>query len=124
MHRADRARSRLRCRSDPSRCAYGGRPRAEFLAGTLRLAERFRLPLLLPRWIETYLGVLRMGELDARPFADPARHPWVAPIDRFAMTPGHAPGGAEAAHRHLLEGLEAGMTYARSTPMSRATSRR
>lgn len=103
----------LACGVDPTHLDthMGAALAPEFLAGTLRLAERFRLPLLLPRRIETYLGVLRMGELDARPFADAARHPWVAPIDRFAMTPGHAPGGAEAAYRHLLEGLEAGVTY-------------
>lgn len=83
----------------------------EFLAGTLRLAERFRLPLLLPRRIGTYLSVLRMGELDARLYATLADHPWVAPIDAFAMTPGHAPGGAEAAYRLLLEGVGPGVTY-------------
>jgi predicted glycoside hydrolase/deacetylase ChbG (UPF0249 family) len=83
----------------------------EFLTGTLRLAERFQLPLLLPRRIETYLGVLRMGALDASIFADAARHPWVAPIDRFAMTPGHAPSRAEETYRHLLDTLAPGVTY-------------
>jgi predicted glycoside hydrolase/deacetylase ChbG (UPF0249 family) len=83
----------------------------EFLPGTLRLAERFRLPLLLPRRIDTYLGVLRMGELDAAVYAASALHPWVARIDAFAMTPGHAPGAAEPAYRALLEGLRPGVTF-------------
>lgn len=83
----------------------------EFLAGTLRLAERFRLPLLLPRRIETYLSVLRTGEVDRRIYGEFADHPWVAPIDTFAMTPGHAPGEAEAAYRALLEGIGPGITY-------------
>jgi predicted glycoside hydrolase/deacetylase ChbG (UPF0249 family) len=83
----------------------------EFLPGTLRLAERFRLPLLLPRRIETYLAMLRMGELDARHYADAAPHRWVAPIDSFAMTPGHAPGDAESAYRRLLDTLAPGVTY-------------
>jgi hypothetical protein len=83
----------------------------EFLAGTLRLAERFRLPLLLPRRIATYLAVLRLGALDPGVYAGLADHPWVAPIDAFAMTPGHAPGAAEAAYRALLEGLGAGTTF-------------
>jgi hypothetical protein len=83
----------------------------EFLAGTLRLAEQYRLPLLLPRRMETYLGVLRMGEIDPRVYADVAGHPWTAPIDAFAMTPGHAPGDAEIAYRRLLDDLGPGVTY-------------
>lgn len=83
----------------------------EFLPGTLRLAERFRLPLLLPRRMDTYLGVLRMGELDPAVYAALARHPWVAPIDAFAMTPGHAPGAAEPAYLALLEDLGPGVTF-------------
>lgn len=83
----------------------------EFLPGTLRLAERHRLPLLLPRRMETYLSVLRMGEVDARPYAEATAHPWIAPIDAFAMTPGHAPGAAEPAYRALLEGLGPDTTF-------------
>ena len=103
----------LACGIDPTHLDthMGAALAPEFLAGTLRLAERFRLPLLLPRRIETYLAVLRMGELDAHLYADAARHPWVAPISSFAMTPGHAPGDAESAYHHLLGTLAPGVTY-------------
>ncbi len=103
----------LACGIDPTHLDthMGAAVAPEFLAGTLRLAERFRLPLLLPRRIETYLGVLRMGELDARRYAEAAGHPWVAPIDSFAMTPGHAPRDAESAYRTLLDALAPGVTY-------------
>lgn len=103
----------LACGLDPTHLDthMGAALAPEFLAGTLRLAERFRLPLLLPRRIETYLAVLRMGELDPQVYAGLAGHPWVAPIDAFAMTPGHAPGEAEAAYRALLGALGPGATY-------------
>jgi len=79
----------------------------ELLPATLRLAERFRLPLLLPREIGSYLGVLRMGAVDPAIYAPPAA---TSPIDRFAMTPGHAPGEAESAYRRLLDVRE-GTTF-------------
>jgi hypothetical protein len=103
----------LACGLDPTHLDthMGAALAPEFLAGTLRLAERFRLPLLLPRRIETYLAVLRMGELDPQRYAGLAGHPWVAPIDAFAMTPGHAPGEAEAAYRAQLDDLGPGVTY-------------
>lgn len=78
----------------------------ELLPATLRLAEKFRLPLLLPRDLASYLGVLRLGEVDPAPYAAAA-----GPIDRFAMTPGHAPGAAEAAYRALLLGVGPGCTF-------------
>lgn len=103
----------LACGIDPTHLDthMGAALAPEFLPGTLRLAERFRLPLLLPRRIETYLDVLRMGELDAHVYAEAARHPWAAPIDSFAMTPGHAPGDAESAYRRLLDTLAPGVSY-------------
>jgi predicted glycoside hydrolase/deacetylase ChbG (UPF0249 family) len=79
----------------------------ELLPATLRLAEEFRLPLLLPREIGTYLGVLRMGTLDPAAYAAASAG---SPIDRFAMTPGHPPGEAEAAYRRLLA-VGAGTTF-------------
>lgn len=80
----------------------------ELLAATLRLAEKFRLPLLLPRRIESYLSALRLGEVDAGVYAGAGA---ASPIDGFAMTPGHAPGTAEAAYRRLLLEVGPGTTF-------------
>ncbi|MCC7281753.1 MAG: ChbG/HpnK family deacetylase [Acetobacteraceae bacterium] len=79
----------------------------ELLPATLRLAEKFRLPLLLPRDIASYLGVLRMGTIDPAPYAAASVR---SPIDRFAMTPGHAPGEADSAYRRLLD-VDEGVTF-------------
>lgn len=66
----------------------------EILPATLRLAREFRLPLLLPREIDSYLGVLRLGEVDralyAAAFAQAARD-GMPVIERFRMTPGVTP---------------------------------
>ena len=78
----------------------GAAPAPELLPATLRLAEKFRLPLLLPREIGSYLGVLRMGAVDPALYVAPSAE---SPIDRFAMTPGHASGEAETAYRRLLD---------------------
>lgn len=80
----------------------------ELLPATLRLAEKFRLPLLLPRRIESYLSVLRMGAVDAAPYLAASAN---SPIDGFAMTPGHAPGEAETAYRRLLLDVGPGTTF-------------
>ncbi len=77
----------------------------ELLDVTRALAREYRLPLLLPRRIETYLSVLRLGEVDAAAFAN------AGPIDAFAMTPGHAPGEAQAAYHALLTGVGPGTTF-------------
>jgi predicted glycoside hydrolase/deacetylase ChbG (UPF0249 family) len=77
----------------------------ELLDVTRALAREYRLPLLLPRRIDTYLAVLRLGDVDA------ARYANSGPIDAFAMTPGHAKGEAEAAYRALLTGVGPGTTF-------------
>lgn len=77
----------------------------ELLHVTRALAREYRLPLLLPRRIDTYLAVLRLGDVDA------TRYRNEGPIDAFAMTPGHAPGTVEAAYRALLTGVGPGTTF-------------
>jgi hypothetical protein len=83
----------------------------ELLDATRALASEFRLPLLLPRRIETYLGGISMGPADATRYADPG-----GPIDAFAMTLGHPEGGADSAYRAMLEGVGPGLTYVAMHP--------
>lgn len=62
----------------------------EVLPHTLALAHEYRLPLLLPREIESYLSVLRMGEVDCALYADAfaaMTEEGMPVIERFAMTP-------------------------------------
>lgn len=66
----------------------------EILPATLRLAREFRLPLLLPREIGSYLGVLKLGEVDRALYAgafEQARRDGMPVIERFTMTPGVTP---------------------------------
>lgn len=86
----------------------------ELLDITIALADAYRLPLLLPREIESYLAVLEIGP------ADPAfyRERWAevaardaAFIDRFVMTPWVASEVADATYRRMIEELTPGVTF-------------
>lgn len=77
----------------------------ELLDITRALAREYAVPLLLPRRIDTYLSVLRLGAVDAAAYANEG------PIDAFAMTPGHAPGAVEPTYRALLTGVGPGTTF-------------
>ncbi|MGG5808581.1 polysaccharide deacetylase family protein [Falsiroseomonas sp. CW058] len=66
----------------------------EILPATLRLAREYRLPLLLPRDIDSYLGVLRLGEVERGAYADAfaaIEATGMPTFDRFTMTPGVTP---------------------------------
>lgn len=84
----------------------------ELLAATLRLAQEFRLPLLLPREISSYLGVLRLGEVEEAAYAEALAQVEAMgmPIfDRFTMTPGTLPG--PDSYRPVLVPEGAGLTF-------------
>jgi len=86
----------------------------ELLPATLRIARDYRLPLLLPRDLHSYLSVLRMGEVEPGPYAEAVAafdSAGLPVFDRFAMTPGAAPDGAEAAYAALVTPAAPGLTY-------------
>src|SRR5438477_5677708 len=80
----------------------------------VRLGLEYRLPILLPREIDSYIGVLRMGEttsgiyeriiaqLDARD---------LSLFDRFRMTPEPPGRDVEATYRTMIEMLPSGATF-------------
>ena len=80
----------------------------------LRLGREYRLPVLLPRELDSYTGVLRMGEIPegihARALAqlDTAGLPV---FDRFRMTPGVPSAEADATYRTMIDGLPPGATF-------------
>ena len=85
----------------------------ELLHATIRIARDHRLPLLLPRDLSSYLGVLRMGEVDPGPYAEAVAEYDAAGLpvlDRFAMTPGVPSHEAEAAYAALVT-PPPGLTY-------------
>jgi len=84
----------------------------EVLPHTLALAREYRLPLLLPRDIDSYLGVLRMGEVDRALYADAfaaMTELGMPVIDRFAMTPS-LPVSAET-YRDIVVPEAEGLTF-------------
>ncbi|WP_372620321.1 polysaccharide deacetylase family protein [Falsiroseomonas sp.] len=86
----------------------------ELLPATLRIAREFRLPLLLPRELDSYLSVLRLGNVDAGPYAQAVAEfdaAGLPVLDRFAMTPGVPSNESEAAYAALLAPTAPGLTY-------------
>ncbi|WP_270935881.1 polysaccharide deacetylase family protein [Falsiroseomonas oryzae] len=86
----------------------------ELLPATLRIARDYRLPLLLPRDLSSYLSVLRMGEVEPGPYAEAVAELDAAGLpvlDRFAMTPGVPSEQAEAAYAGLVTPAQPGLTY-------------
>ena len=84
----------------------------ELLPATLRLAREFRLPLLLPRDIGSYLGVLRLGEVDRALYAEAfatMSDAGMPVIDRFAMTPS-LPVGPDS-YRDIVVPQAEGLTF-------------
>jgi hypothetical protein len=79
-----------------------------------QLGRDYRLPIVLPRELDSYTGVLRMGEIPAGLYA-----PIVAGLDaaglpvfdRFRMTPGVPEAEVEAAYREIIETLPPGATF-------------
>ncbi|MBP8294764.1 MAG: ChbG/HpnK family deacetylase, partial [Burkholderiales bacterium] len=80
----------------------------------VRLGHDYRLPILLPRELDSYTGVLKMGEVDAGLYA-----PIVARLDaaglpvfdRFRMTPFMAGVDVDAQYRDIIESLPRGATF-------------
>lgn len=80
----------------------------------VRLGLDYRLPVLLPRELDSYTGVLRMGDippgLHARSFSglDARGLPL---FDRFRMSPESCEPDAATAYRAIIETLPAGSTF-------------
>jgi predicted glycoside hydrolase/deacetylase ChbG (UPF0249 family) len=80
----------------------------------IRLGHEYRLPMLLPRELDSYTGVLKMGETPAGLYEqrvaalDAQRLPV---FDRFRMTPWVADSEAPATYRNMIESLPAGATF-------------
>ena len=82
----------------------------------LRLGREYRLPVLFPRRIEPYAGVLNMGDgLDPDAHAARAaaleRDGGVPVVDHFVMTPVVPREESEAAYRRLVQALPRGVTF-------------
>lgn len=86
----------------------------ELLAITLRLGREYRLPVLLPRDLGSYLERLDLGPVDPELYAAAIAELEAigAPIvDHFRMTPGVPSGEAPAAYQTLLTTLPPGLTF-------------
>jgi hypothetical protein len=80
----------------------------------LELGREYRLPVLLPRELDTYTGVLKMGETPPGLYAErvAALDASGAPVfDRFMMSPWAPSDEAEATYRRMIESLPEGVTY-------------
>lgn len=80
----------------------------------LRLGRLYRLPVLLPRAIASYLDVLKLGAVqpeEYRPWLEALEAEGAQFVDRFAMTPGVPSAEADATYRRLVETLEPGVTF-------------
>ena len=86
----------------------------EFVEIYLELGRAYRLPVLLPERIESYVGVLDMGPIDtdlyARLLAD-AGAAAMPVIDLFAMGLAMRHLGCEEAFRQMVEQAAPGVTY-------------
>jgi chitin disaccharide deacetylase len=86
----------------------------ELLDITIGLARDYKLPLLLPRAIDTYLNVLEIGPADpafyAERYHELARR-GEAFVDRFVMTPWVASELTDATYRRMIDAVEPGVTF-------------
>jgi chitin disaccharide deacetylase len=86
----------------------------EFVETYLQLGREYRLPVLLPERIETYVSVLDMGPLDADLYprlVDEARAAGMPVIDVFAMGLAMRHLGCDEAFRQMVEQAVPGITY-------------
>ncbi len=86
----------------------------ELIDITIRLADDYALPLLLPREIESYLDVLDIGPTEPAFYAE--RHAALAArgaafIDRFLMTPWVESAASDATYRQMIEALQPGVSF-------------
>jgi predicted glycoside hydrolase/deacetylase ChbG (UPF0249 family) len=86
----------------------------ELLPLYLHLGEEYRLPVLLPRDLDAYFDVLRLGAVDHAPHRralEALERSPLPPVETFRMTPGAEPEQAEAAYRRLLTTVPEGVTF-------------
>lgn len=86
----------------------------EFAEMYLALGREYRLPVLLPERIETYVSVLDMGPVDTGLYAQLQAEASAANmpvIDEFAMGLAMRHFGCEEAFRHMVEQAAPGVTY-------------
>ena len=86
----------------------------ELLTILLRLGRAYRVPVLLPRNLPSYLDVLRLGAVDPAPYATAVaalEAAGVPVVDQFRMTPGVPSDEAAQAYRKLLTQVPAGFTF-------------
>ena len=86
----------------------------EFAEMYLALGREYRLPVLLPERIETYVSVLDMGPVDTALYAQLQAEASAANmpvIDEFAMGLAMRHFGCEEAFRHMVEQAAPGVTY-------------
>jgi chitin disaccharide deacetylase len=86
----------------------------EFVETYLQLGREYRLPVLLPERIESYVAVLDMGPLDTglypRLLAEVSAA-GMPVIDKFAMGLAMRHHGCEEAYRQMVEQAAPGVTY-------------
>lgn len=86
----------------------------ELLDIYVRLGHEYRLPILLPREIDSYVGVLKMGEIPAGLHAGHVEQIDAAGLpvfDRFWMTPFKQDAQPEPTYRSMFDALPAGATF-------------
>lgn len=80
----------------------------------LRLGREYRLPILLPRELDSYTGVLKMGEVPADLYRTRVAELDAAGLpvfDRFRMSPWAPSAEAEATYRTMIDTLPPGATF-------------
>jgi chitin disaccharide deacetylase len=86
----------------------------ELLPVTLKLGREYRLPVVLPRDLYSYIGVLKLGAIDPEPYAQAVAElakEGLPMVDHFRMTPGVPSEQSESAYRDLLTSLPPGITF-------------
>jgi hypothetical protein len=80
----------------------------------VRLGREYDLPILLPRELDSYTGVLKMGEVPPgiyEPFVAALDASGLPVFDRFRMTPFVPGADADAQYRTMIATLPPGATY-------------
>lgn len=83
----------------------------ELLEIYLRLGRDYRLPVLLPRQIDSYLDVLPIGDADRGIYVEAAASPEAQGAERFIITPCVDPSETDAVYRRMVADLPEGTTF-------------
>lgn len=86
----------------------------ELVEAYVRLGRAYRLPILLPRELDSYTGVLRMGEIPGgiyQPIIADLDASGLPVFDRFRMTPGVPSPEVDAKYRTMIDTLPPGATF-------------